>query len=260
MKKKSLIAVAILFLIAVVVAQIFPASATAPDTPYEWCTQPNNDHKFPVLMNGLDFYKEYDVICGAETSEKVVYLTFDAGYDNGTHSTILDILKKADVPATFFFDGNMIKQNPETVKRAIADGHIVANHTLNHPDMTEYRDNKDGYFKQIEGWNEIYREITGLEPIKLMRFPMGKFSVRALDYNKSLGYTSVFWSLAYYDYDDYDQPTPNEAISKICSRVHPGAVILLHSTSKTNSLILDEVIDNLKADGYRFGVLTELMI
>lgn len=259
-RRKCYIVILILLVTAIIVGNVFPASATSIDAPYDWCTKPSTNNEFPLLMDGIDFYNKYNVVCGEKTDEKVIYLTFDAGYDNGTHNVILDILKEEDVPATFFFDGNMLKTSGDIVKRAVSEGHIVANHTLNHPDMTLYKSNKTKYMYQLEEWNNIYTEITGLEPVKIMRFPMGRYSERCLQYNDEAGYCSVFWSFAYYDYDDSDQPLPSFAIQKIMSRVHSGAVMLLHSTSETNSIILDEVIKSLKAEGYRFGVITELII
>ncbi len=247
-----------LFIIVVpVIVAAFPflmyANADS-DTAYDWYFKPTTDNSQPEVIPEADFLDNYNVIYLGDKDKKTLYLTFDAGYDNGYHNTILDVLKQKNVKAAFFVDGNFIKSNAEIVKRMAAEGHLVCNHSKNHPDMTKYSSLEE-YSEQINGWNELIENL-GITPNGYFRFPAGKFSKKALEYNKELGLTTVFWSFAYYDWVEDDQPSHDFAKQKIYSRIHNGAVLLLHSTSKTNSEILSDVIDDLTAKGYKFEALT----
>ncbi len=246
----------IIILMPVIVAA-FPflmfASADT-DTAYDWYFKPTNDNSQPEVIPEVNFLNDYDVIYLGNKDKKTLYLTFDAGYDNGYHTAILDTLKQKNVKAAFFVDGNFVKTNPDIVKRMANEGHLVCNHSKNHPDMTKYS-SFDEYSEQINGWNDLLKEL-GITPNGYFRFPSGKFSKRALEYNKELGLTTVFWSFAYYDWVESDQPSVDSAKQKIYSRVHNGAVLLLHSTSKTNSQILPDIIDDLTSQGYSFEPLT----
>lgn len=222
---------------------------------YEWYFQPNETHTQPEVIKEVNFEGYPVLYCGSE-SEKKVAITFDAGYENGCTAPILDTLKEKGVQGTFFLDGNYLKQNGELVQRMAAEGHIVGNHTLNHADMTALTDLAT-YRQQIDGWNEILTGY-GLTPSGYFRFPCGKFSERALEYNQQLGLTSVFWSFAYYDWVEEDQPAPDAALEKIMSRMHNGCVLLLHSTSKTNAQILGTLIDRLRAEGYEIVPLDQM--
>lgn len=188
------------------------------------------------------------------TEEKTIYLTFDAGYENGQTEKILDTLKKHDVKAAFFLVSHYIKSCPELVKRMVDDGHIVANHTSTHPDMSKIS-TIESFTAEIEGLEEMYTELIGEEMPKFYRPPQGKFSEVNLEFAKQLGYTTVFWSLAYADWDTANQPSREYALEKLNSRIHNGAIVLLHSTSQTNADILDELLTDWKEQGYVFGTL-----
>jgi peptidoglycan-N-acetylmuramic acid deacetylase len=203
------------------------------------------------------FLKEYDAYFVGNDDEKILYLTFDAGYENGYTSTILDVLKKHEVKAAFFLVGHYFEENPELVKRMVEEGHIVGNHTMSHPDMSLIND-INSFKKELEGIEDKYKEITGQDMPKYYRPPSGKYSESNLENAKSLGYTTVFWSLAYVDWDNNAQPSQEHAFSKLIPRTHPGAVVLLHNTSKTNMEILDELITRWKEDGYSFETLDHL--
>ena len=192
-----------------------------------------------------------------DTAEKVIYLTFDAGYENGCTAAILDALKKHSAPACFFVVGNYIDTAPELVLRMVQEGHIVGNHTLHHPDMSAIQD-EAAFSAELDGLADKYRELTGEEMKKFYRPPQGKFSESNLAMAQKLGYRTIFWSLAYVDWYTDDQPTDEQAFSKLVPRIHPGAVVLLHSTSATNARILDELLAKLEALGYRFASLEEL--
>ena len=199
----------------------------------------------------------YDAAYIGNTEEKVLYLTFDAGYENGSTEQILDILKKHQVPAAFFLVGNYIEKNRDLVRRMTEEGHTVANHTMHHPDMSKLSD-KAAFQKELTDLEDLYREATGKEMAKFYRPPQGTYSEENLKMAKELGYKTVFWSLAYVDWNNDAQPTREQAFAKLLPRTHNGAVILLHSTSRTNAEILDELLTKWKDMGYRFETLEEL--
>ncbi len=187
---------------------------------------------------------------------KVLYLTFDAGYENGYTAQILDILKEQEVPAAFFLVGDYLQRNAELVRRMAAQGHIVGNHTENHPDMTKL--DEAAFTAELQGMEKRYEDITGQTLPKFYRPPQGLYSEENLKTAQKLGYKTVFWSLAYADWDNNNQPNPDAAVEKLNRRIHDGAVVLLHSTSKTNAEILEKLIEGWKDMGYRFAPLTEL--
>jgi len=202
--------------------------------------------------------KKYDTYYIGDTNEMVIYLTFDAGFENGNTPAILDALKKHNVSATFFLVGNYLSTAPDLVKRMVEEGHTVGNHTYHHPDMSKIS-NIDSFKKEIEDMETIYTEVTGKELTKFYRPPQGKYSTQNLEMAKQLGYKTFFWSLAYVDWYVDDQPTKEEAFNKLLKRVHPGAIVLLHSTSKTNGEILDELLTKWEEMGYTFKSLSELV-
>ncbi len=211
----------------------------------------------PVGNTGNDKLKEYDAVYLGNTEEKVIYLTFDAGYENGCTEKILDVLQKHDVPAAFFLVGNYLEQNPDLVKRMVAEGHTVGNHTYHHYDMSKLKD-LESFRKELESLEELYEELIGEEMPKYYRPPQGIYSEENLRMAKELGYKTVFWSLAYVDWLNDDQPTSEQAFSKLIPRIHDGAVVLLHSTSQTNAAILDDLLTRWEELGYRFAPISAL--
>ena len=201
--------------------------------------------------------QEYDAVYLGDTGKPVIYLTFDAGYENGCTEQILDTLKKHEVSAAFFLVGNYIEKNADLVRRMVEEGHIVGNHTMHHPDMSRLTD-RDAFAAELSGLENLFRETTGKDLPKYYRPPQGVYSQENLEMARELGYRTVFWSLAYADWNNDDQPTKEEAFSKLLPRIHNGAVVLLHSTSKTNAAILDELLTEWKNMGYSFGNLEEL--
>lgn len=199
----------------------------------------------------------YDGAYVGDTSRKVLYLTFDAGYENGQTEKILDILKKHQVPAVFFLVGNYIQRNPDLVRRMVSEGHIVANHTMHHPDMSKIS-TKEAFSKELHDLEALYLETVGSEMPKYYRPPQGIYSEQNLQMAKELGYKTLFWSLAYADWDNNNQPTRQQALDKLIPRTHNGAVILLHSTSKTNGEILDELLTKWTEMGYEFRSIAEI--
>lgn len=204
-----------------------------------------------------DTLSKYDAAYLGNPEEKVLYLTFDAGYENGFTPGILDVLKKHNVPACFFLVGHYLQENPDLVRRMVSEGHTVGNHTMHHPDMSKITD-PAAFETELSDLASLYKEITGAEMEQYYRPPQGIYSQENLELAKRLGYKTVFWSLAYADWDNKNQPSPEAAMEKLTSRVHNGAVILLHSTSKTNSEILDQLLTKWKEMGYRFSPIGKL--
>ncbi len=210
----------------------------------------------PRGNESADFLSPYNAYYVGDTSQKIIYLTFDAGYENGFTETILDTLKKNDVPATFFLVGTYLRDNPDIVKRMVDEGHIVGNHTFAHPDMTAK--DKEGFAAELERPEKLYKELTGKDMPKYYRPPEGKYDENTLKYASELGYKTIFWSLAYADWDNNNQPSKEQAFSKLLPRIHEGAIILLHNTAKINSIILDDLIVKYREMGYTFASLDDL--
>ena len=208
----------------------------------------------PVSSEKLQSYNAAYV---GSSEEKVLYLTFDAGYENGCTAQILDILKKHNTPAAFFLVGNYIEKNADLVRRMVAEGHIVGNHTMHHPDMSKISD-PSRFQSELTELEALFREVSGKELPKYYRPPQGIYSEENLKMAQDMGYKTVFWSLAYADWDNQAQPSREKAFEKLLPRTHNGAVILLHSTSKTNAAILDELLTKWEEMGYRFAPVSEL--
>lgn len=202
--------------------------------------------------------KKYDAYYVGSSDKKVIYLTFDCGYENGNTAAILDALKKHNAKATFFVVGYFLETSPDLVKRMVAEGHTVGNHTYHHPDMSSISD-EESFAKELNDVAALYKEITGEEMVKYYRPPQGKYSTENLKMAQDLGYKTFFWSLAYVDWNEDDQPTEEEAYDKLLTRIHPGAIVLLHVTSKTNAEILDNLLTKWEAMGYTFAPLSDLV-
>ena len=194
----------------------------------------------------------------AEGDEKVIYLTFDCGYENGNTEPILDALKKHNVRATFFVVGHFLESAPDIVKRMVEDGHTVGNHTYHHPDMSKISDTAS-FQKEMNDVATLFKETTGTDMAMYYRPPQGKYNTANLQMAKDMGYSTFFWSLAYVDWNQDDQPSHEEAMEKLTKRVHPGAIVLLHSTSKTNGEIMDEILTKWEEMGYTFRTLADFV-
>lgn len=205
----------------------------------------------------LDIIKDYNAYFLGDNNNKVIYLTFDEGYENGYTEKILDVLKDEKVPAAFFVVKPYIATNPEIIKRMANEGHLVCNHSSHHPSMASILD-VDKFKKEFTDVEEAYKEIVGSDMPKFFRPPMGKYSINSLKKTKDLGYKTIFWSFAYRDWIIDNQPSEEMAIKKITNGVHPGCIMLLHAVSKTNANVLKTVLQQLKADGYEFKSLNEL--
>lgn len=211
----------------------------------------------PVANASMEELEKFDAYYAQDTEEKRIYLTFDCGYENGNTPLILDALKKHKAPATFFTVGNFVSDNPDLIKRIVEEGHTVGNHTFSHPDMSKIS-TKESFGKELSQVEDLYKEISGEEMAKYYRPPQGKYSENNLQMAKDMGYRTFFWSLAYVDWIQDQQPSKEEAFEKLLGRVHPGAIVLLHNTSSTNGQILDELLGKWEDMGYSFHPLKEL--
>ena len=217
----------------------------------------DEEGKRPTGNASIEQLKKYNAYYAQNTDSKILYLTFDAVYENGNTPAILDALKKHNCPATFFVVGNFIADNPKLIQRMISEGHTVGNHTMTHPDMSKIS-SVQAFQNELSSVEQLYKNITDQDMPKLYRPPRGIYSTENLTMAKNLGYSTFFWSLAYVDWIQDQQPSKEEAFDKLLSRIHPGAIVLLHNTSSTNAEILDELLSKWEEMGYRFGSLNEL--
>lgn len=255
MRKRDIFILGLAAILAVTMAaKVFFSSALETGN---WGLSFREEGSPPIGNAGVDQLKVYDAAYIGDTSEKILYLTFDAGYENGATAKILDTLKEKQVPAAFFLVGNYIERNADLVRRMVAEGHTVGNHTMHHYDMSKLSTSEE-FSKELQDLETLFTEKTGEEMAKFYRPPQGIYSEENLKMAQQLGYKTVFWSLAYVDWNNDAQPTKEQAFQKLLPRIHNGAVILLHSTSQTNGEILGDLIDHWQAEGYRFGTLEEL--
>lgn len=237
-------------------ARAIPASGNASSA--NWGLGFGQEGTQPTGNASVEELARYDAHYVGDDAEKVIYLTFDAGYENGNTQPILDALKKHNVHATFFVVGHYLESAPDLVKQMVADGHFVGNHTYHHLDMSSIA-SKESFEKEMRDVEDLFREITGEELTHFYRPPQGKYNTNNLQMAKELGYHTFFWSLAYVDWYQDKQPTREEAFKKLVGRIHPGAIVLLHSTSKTNGEILDELLTRWEEMGYTFRTLEDFV-
>lgn len=256
--------VAVLFLVmyalgalAAKKAESVGVSALLHEKSENWGLGFGTEGKPPTGNASAEELKKYNAYFIGDTTQNTIYLTFDCGYENGNTEPILDALKKHDVKATFFVVGNFLETSPEIVKRMIAEGHTVGNHTYHHLDMSSIS-SMDAFKKETQDVENLFEQITGTPITKFYRPPQGKYNIENLKMAQELGYHTFFWSLAYVDWYQDKQPTKDEAFGKLLKRIHPGAIVLLHSTSSTNAQILDELLTKWEEMGYTIKPLTEL--
>ena len=259
MRKRDLLFVTIAICTALAFAGHLLAKNIAAATTGAWGLSFRTEGAAPVAPASNRELARLDAAYLGDTTQKTIYLTFDAGYENGCTAQILDILKKHNVPAAFFLVGNYMQTHPDLVRRMVSEGHIVGNHTMHHPDMSKIAD-EAAFRKELEGVEALYKEITGQEMPKFYRPPQGVYSKNNLEMAQKLGYKTVFWSLAYVDWNNDAQPTAEYAFSKLLPRSHNGMVVLLHSTSKTNAQILDELLTKWENMGYTFAPVADLFV
>ncbi len=226
-----------------------------------WYCKYNSAHTQPPIPNEFSFIEDYggiyiDRLHGDDSADKVIYLTFDVGYENGNVTKTLDILKKHNAPGTFFILEHVITGNTDLVKRMFDEGHTVANHTMSHKNMSSA--DRAAFESELYGLEKLCTDLTGGTMAKLYRPPEGCFSKSNMEILSDMGYKTVFWSCAYADWDNKNQPSPASALKKLTDRLHNGEILLLHPTSETNATILDEFLTILESHGYRFASVSEL--
>ena len=257
MKKIFTSLIVTLFLFSFLLCEV----GAAPTKSISWYTTRSKDHKQALVPPDLSFVESHggvyiDHLHGDDCPEKVVYLTFDAGYENGNVESVLNTLKDTNTPGAFFVLKHFVSENSALVERMVNEGHLICNHTANHPNLAAA--SKEKIAAEIKELEAAVEAVTGSGTKPYFRPPEGCFSRELLEHVSALGYKTVFWSIAYADWDNQRQPEPRVALDTLLSRMHNGAVILLHPTSKTNAEILPAFIAALKEQGYRFGTLDEL--
>lgn len=250
MKKISFLVICIFFVHASITL------AAPSSTPYNWGFKRGvNEQQADAGVKFNQILPKYNAIYKGDPNKKVLYLTFDNGYENGYTVKVLDVLKKTNVPATFFVTGHYLESAPDLVKRMEQEGHIIGNHSWGHLDFAV---TSNQIIKtELDKVKAKTYKLTGQKEMKYLRTPRGTFSEKSLDYTKRLGYRNVFWSVAYVDWITGQQKGPDFSYNAIMTQIHPGAIILLHSVSKDNAAILEKVITDLKNKGYSFKSLDE---
>lgn len=249
-----------ILILSLLIALVLSLTAEGKEEQLHWYLQRNDCHKPPVLPQDLALIRDYDgwyVNDDVPQGDKVIYLTFDAGYENGNIEKILDVLKQHDAQAAFFILSHLVTANTELVMRMENEGHLLCNHTANHKNMAKITD-YDAFAKELLEMERVYTEATGKTLARFYRPPEGCFTEQNLSFAERMGYTTVFWSMAYADWDNNKQPNEQKAINLLMKHTHNGMILLLHPTSQTNADIMDRLLTMWEDEGYRFGSLEEL--
>ena len=256
MKRAGIVTVTFLLLAAISVLSVSAAGGEC-----HWYFHKNKEHKQPPIPSEFAFAEEYGGVYidhkhGDENADKVIYLTFDAGYENGNVEKVLNALRDADAKGAFFVLSNLAKSNPDLLKRMAAEGHTICNHTAHHPNLSYA--SKEKIEAEIRGLEDAVEAVIGQRPAPYFRPPEGSFSEQMLKTVQEMGYHTVFWSFAYADWDNARQPEPEASLQKLVAHLHNGEVLLLHPTSATNAAILPRLLTAIRQAGYRFGTMEEL--
>lgn len=248
-------------LLLVFVASLLVLSVDA-SCELSWYCKRTKDHSQPSLDSSLSLIEKYGVIWIDKShskmdDEKVVYLTFDAGYENGNVEKILDVLDREGVKGNFFVLENILLKNHDLIEKMTNGGHMVLNHTAKHKNMATMA-SKQEFEAELRRLEDVYKSEYGASMPKIYRPPEGKFNENNLKWASELGYKTVMWSFAYADWDNGRQMSPGKAKQKILDNLHNGEIMLLHPTSSTNAEIMEDLILELKEQGFRFGTLDEL--
>ena len=220
-----------------------------------WYYVPNATHRVPAVAAGAGgLLRDYNGRYIGPAQAKV-YLTFDEGYENGYTSKILDALARNDVKGTFFVTESYVRANPALVRRMVAEGHVVGNHSATHPSMPSLTHDVNAFSAELSKTERAFQDVTGEQMAPIFRPPKGEYSPLSLWLTDSLGYESVFWSFAHRDWVVDDQPPVDVTVSRILAGSHPGAIYLLHGVSSSDTAALDQAIAGLRDQGYDFGVL-----
>jgi len=239
--------------IAIAAALSIQASASSV---IRWGLRYDKSGETPIGNATSEYLKTFNSYYHGTTGEKILYLTFDAGFENGHTSKILDTRKENNVPGAFFLVGSYLNKNTELIRRMVDEGHIIGNHSMSHGDMT--KKSAEGFISELTKFEEIYESVLGTKAPKYYRPPEGVFDEANLVTANKQGYKTVLWSVAYVDWDTKKQPSREYAFDKLLPRLHPGAILMLHSTSATNADILHDLIVECHKMGYTFRSLDDL--
>ncbi len=220
-----------------------------------WWFKRNTENTPPSAQQDIAI-DNYDAYYLGDTQRKTIYLTFDEGYENGYSEKILDVLKEYDVKAAFFVTKSYIRDNTELIKRMVAEGHVVGNHSVTHPDMTTLTDEQIA--SEINDCAEYFKEVTGQDMPHFFRPPEGVYSIHSLEQTQLQGYKTIFWSFAYGDWDVNKQPGKQAAYDMVMNNYHNGSIMLLHAVSQSNTEALPDIIKSLREKGYTFMSLEDL--
>lgn len=247
--KRIMVIIALTFLLV-------PLQAEA--VSYGWGYKKGHNHQPPEVGKYHAILEKHQAFYFDDSGDKHIYLTFDNGYEAGYTEQILGVLKEKDVPATFFLTGHYVTDQPELVKRMIDDGHIIGNHSDGHRDFTAI--SKESFIKDVSVLTEKIKEIDEKVPVQYLRPPKGTFNESSLSWADELGYTHVFWSLAFVDWNEGSEQGWKHAYKQVMDQIHPGAIVLMHTVSQDNADALAYLIDDLKEQGYQFKSLDDLMM
>lgn len=250
--------IAVICLAAILLPAIFSGqAAAAADPAYHFgFKKSRNGEPASIDQEGFKpILEKHGALFRGNPARKELYLTFDNGYENGYTPPILDVLKAKRVPAAFFLTGHYVESQPDLVRRMVEEGHLIGNHSWSHPDMTQISDAE--IKRELDKVKEAVAAITSQKEMTFFRPPRGIFNERVLATCKRHGYTNVFWSIAYADWDTQRQKGMRYAYDSVVSQLHPGAIILLHSVSRDNAEAIGAIIDEARRQGYEFKSLAE---
>src|SRR5690625_3140752 len=242
--------------ISIVILLCFITSTGVLAESYGWGYKKNTNQKRPDIGQYQEIIEKYDAYYADESGEKVIYLTFDNGYEQGHTENILNVLQQEKVPATFFVTGHYVEEEPELIKRMVDDGHIIGNHSYHHPDFT--KTSQEEIKEELATLEQAVAEVSDQKELQYLRPPRGTFNEDTLAWTNDLGYIHVFWSLAFKDWVTDEQKGWQYAYDQIMDQIHPGAIVLLHTVSSDNAEALERVISDLKDQGYTFKSLDDL--
>ncbi|MCF3943628.1 delta-lactam-biosynthetic de-N-acetylase [Oceanobacillus alkalisoli] len=225
---------------------------------FGWGYKKGSAGEIPEIGSYGDLLQEYGAYFADSSGGKHIYLTFDNGYEEGYTPQILDVLKKENVPATFFVTGHYVETAPDLVKRMVDEGHIIGNHSYHHPDFSILT--KDAMRQELEDLEKKVSEVSDQKDLKYLRPPRGIFNEQTLEWANELGYIHIFWSLAFKDWETSNQKGWRYAYEEVMEKIHPGAIVLLHTVSKDNAEALAVLITDLKEEGYQFKSLDDLIL
>ncbi|HHU20009.1 MAG TPA: delta-lactam-biosynthetic de-N-acetylase [Bacilli bacterium] len=243
-----------IFVVLIVSSLLIPSTIEA----YGWGYKKGPTNQPPEVGKYGEILEQHGGYYLDDSGEKSVYLTFDNGYEAGYTEGILDVLTEEGVPATFFLTGHYVRSAPEIVQRIVADGHIIGNHSYHHHDFTELT--KEKYRQELTDLDRAVESITGVERLQYLRPPRGVFNEQTIEWANEFGYLHMFWSVAFVDWHSDQKKGWESAYQQVIDQMHPGAIILLHTVNEDNALALSHLIKELKAQGYTFKSLDDLVI